>query len=111
MAQFELISVQPGGAHIAVGAEFPTASVGLYAVNGDGSLTPAGAPFVLHDRGGGPEGMAFSADGRFMFVCDHVGIGIYVFEIIGSQIAYAATPRYFLPGRPVDVMRLDLSVN
>jgi len=110
ITQFELIAVQPGGAHIAVGAEKPSAAVGLYTVNGDGSLTPAGEPLVVHERAGGPEGMAFSADGRFLYVCDHIGQGLYVFEISGSQIMFAATPRYALPGKQIDVIRLDIAV-
>ena len=110
MGLFELIKVQPGGGFIAVGGERPSASVGLYTVNGDGSLAPAGPPLVMHDRKGGPEGMAFSADGTFLYVCDHVGEGLYVFEVVGSTLTWAATPRYVLPGRQIDVLRLDLPV-
>lgn len=111
MGLFELITVQPGGALIAVGGERPTATVGLYTVNGDGTLTPAGAPLAMHERGGGPEGMVFSADGRFLYVSDHIGQGLYVFEVTGNTIDFAATPRYMLPGRQIDVIRLALNVN
>ncbi|MHC4450287.1 MAG: lactonase family protein [Planctomycetota bacterium] len=107
IAQFELIAAQPGGAHIAVGAEAPSAAIGLYVVQADGSLTPAGAPVVLHDRRGGPEGLTFSADGRFLYVCDHIGEGLYVFELTLSGMAPANPPRYELPGRQIDVLRLD----
>ena len=110
MGVFELIAVQPGGARIAVGAEAPSAAVGIYTVNPDGSLAPAGEPLVLHDRRGGPEGMAFSADGRFLFVCDHIGIGLYVLELNGDLLEFAPTPRYLLPGRQIDVVRLELVV-
>ena len=107
---FELIAVQPGGNLIAVGGERPSAAMGLFAVDGDGSLTPAGAPFVMHGRKGGPEGLVFSADGRFLYVCDHVGEGLYVFDVSGGFLDAAATPRYALPGRQIDVIRLDLAV-
>jgi len=105
---FELIAVQPGGARIAVGAETPSAAIGVYLVNPDGSLAPAGEPLILHERKGGPEGMAFSADGRFLFVCDHVGIGLYVLELSGDLLEFSPTPRYRLPGRQIDILRLDL---
>ena len=108
---FELIAIQPGGNLIAVGGERPSAAMGLYAVNADGSLTPAGAPFVIHNRKGGPEGLVFSADGRFLYVCDHVGQGLYVFDVSGGFLNAAATPRYALPGRQIDVIRLDLAVS
>ena len=108
---YELIAVQPGGARIAVGAETPSAAVGLYTVNADGTLTPAGAPLFLHERKGGPEGLVFSADGRFLYVCDHVGQGLYVFEVTGDVVDFAPVPRYELPGRQIDVLRLDLAVN
>jgi 6-phosphogluconolactonase (cycloisomerase 2 family) len=107
---FELIAVQPGGEFIAVGAETPTAAVGLYAVNEDGSLTPTGTPLALHDRRGGPERLNFSPDGRFLYVCDHVGQGLYVLDTTGGALAFAATPRYQLPGRQIDVLVLELSV-
>ena len=111
IGQFELIAVRPGGAHIAVGAEAPSAAVGLYAVQADGSLTPDGAALVLHDRRGGPEGLAFSADGRFLYVCDHIGQGLYAFEVTPGGLAFAEPPRYALPGRQIDVLRLDWPVS
>jgi len=107
IGQFELIAVQPGGAHIAVGAETPSAAVGLYAVQADGSLAPAGAPIVLHDRRGGPENLTFSADGRFVYLCDHIGEGLYVIELTPGGLVLADPPRYELPGRQIDVLRLD----
>lgn len=107
---FELIAVQPGGAHIAVGAETPSSSVGLYTVQADGSLTPAGAPITLHGRRGGPEGITFSADGRFIYLCDHIGQGLYVIELTLGGLALADPPRYALPGRQVDVLRLAWTV-
>jgi 6-phosphogluconolactonase (cycloisomerase 2 family) len=110
IGQFELIAVQPGGARIAVGAETPTAAVALFAVQADGSLVPDGTPVVLHDRRGGPEGMAFSSDGRFLYVCDHVGQGLYVFEAAPTGIVFADPPRYELPGRQIDVIRLPWAV-
>ena len=85
---------------------FPT-----YTVNSDGTLTPAGDALILHDHKGGLEGMFFSADGSFLFVCDHIGQGLYVFEITGSTIGFAATPRYELPSRQIDVLRLDVAVS
>jgi len=108
---FELIAAQPGGAFIAVGAETPTAAVGLYAVAPDGTLIPNGAALTLHDRRGGPEGLTFSADGRFLFVCDHVGQGLYVLETTGGVPAFAAMPRFELPGRQIDVLRLNIAVD
>jgi len=108
---FELIAVQPGGARIAVGAETPSAAVGLYTVSADGTLTPAGTPLFLHGRKGGPEGLAFSADGRFLYVCDHVGQGLYVFTVTGDVLDFAPVPRYALPGRQIDVVRLDIAVS
>ena len=107
---FELISVQPGGAHIAVGAEVPSAAVGIYVVQADGSLTPAGPPLVLHDRKGGPEGLTFSADGRFLYVCDHIGEGLYAIELTPSGLALSDPPRYELPGRQIDIVRLPWTV-
>jgi len=110
ITQFELIAIEPGGARIAVGAEKPTASLGLFTVNGDGSLAPAGDVFVLHDRKGGPEKLDFSADGRFLYLCDHVGEGLYVLDVVGDTPRFAAVPRYDLPGRQVDLLRFELPV-
>ena len=106
---YELIAVRPGGTHIAVGAELPP-TVALYSVNGDGSLTPSGQPVTLHSGQGGPEGMAFSADGRFLYVCDHIGGGLYAFEITNDVLGFAPEARYELPGGQIDVLRLDIDV-
>ena len=56
ITQFELIAIQPGGNLLAVGAEKPTAAMALYTIETDGSLTPRGVPFILHERIGGPGG-------------------------------------------------------
>ena len=106
---YELIAVRPGGSHVAVGSELPPA-VALYTVNGDGSLSPSGQPVVLHDGQGGPEGMAFSADGRFLYVCDHIGGGLYAFEIVNDVLGFAPEARYELPGSQIDILRLDIDV-
>lgn len=106
---YELIAVRPGGIHIAVGSELPP-SVALYSVNGDGSLAPSGQPVSLHSGQGGPEGMAFSADGRFLYVCDHIGGGLYAFEITNDVLGFAPEARYELPGSQIDVLRLNINV-
>ncbi|MDH3591084.1 MAG: lactonase family protein, partial [Planctomycetota bacterium] len=107
---FELIAVQPGGGLLAVGAETPSGAAALFTINADGSLTPTGEAFVLHDRRGGPEGLTFSADGRFLYVCDHVGQGLYAFDVTGGTLAAAVPPRYELPGKQIDIVRLDVAV-
>jgi len=106
---YELIAVRPGGTHIAVGSELPP-TVALYSVNGDGSLAPSGQPVSLHSGQGGPEGMAFSDDGRFLYVCDHIGGGLYAFEITNNVLGFAPEARYELPGSQIDVLRLDINV-
>ena len=75
----------------------------LYAIEADGSLTATGAPQLLHPFTGGPEGMEWSPDGRFLYVADHAAPGLFVLELRGGALAPAAVPRYRLPGRQIDV--------
>jgi 6-phosphogluconolactonase (cycloisomerase 2 family) len=111
LGAFELMAASPGGDRIAVGAETPSATVALFAIAPDGSLAPTGSPLVVHGRKGGPEGIVYSADGRFLFLCDHVGQGLYVLEVVGDEVSFAPTPRYDLPGRQIHVLRLELAVS
>jgi 6-phosphogluconolactonase (cycloisomerase 2 family) len=110
LGAFELMTASPLGDVIAVGAETPSATLALFGVAPDGSLAPAGSPLVVHGRKGGPEGIVFSEDGRLLYLCDHVGQGLYVLEVQGHQVSFAPTPRYDLPDQQIHVLRLDLTV-
>ncbi len=109
---YEHIEVHPGGALIAVGSELP-AAVALYAVNpADGTLAPTGAALVLHPGQGGPEGMEWSPDGRFLYVASHVNEpGVYAFELAGGALQPASPARYVLPGRQIDLLLAPLPIS
>lgn len=100
--RYELIRAHPSGDFIAVGAEEP-ANVGLLAVNStDGTLSLVNV-LGLTNNIGGPEGIFWEPLGRFLYVCDHIGEGIFVFELVNGRLQPATTPRYRLPGGQIDM--------
>ncbi|MDF1663994.1 MAG: hypothetical protein P1V97_19650 [Planctomycetota bacterium] len=100
--RYELIRAHPSGDFIAVGAEDP-ANVGLIAVDSvDGSLSLVNV-LGLTPNVGGPEGIFWEPSGRFLYVNDHIGEGIFVFELVNGRLQPAATPRYRLPGGQIDM--------
>ena len=82
----------------------------FYALRYDRSLTPEAQPLRLSGEVGGPEGMAFTADGRFLYVCDHIVGGLFVIDV-GDGTLHLSTPgRIDLPGKQIDVVRMDIAV-
>jgi 6-phosphogluconolactonase (cycloisomerase 2 family) len=105
----ELLRASDDGIYLGLGTESPPA-VALFRVELDGSLTPL--DFVpMHAGLGGPEGIVWTPNGRFLIVADHTVGGIFVFERIGDTLQYGPVPRYLLPGRPIDLVLSDLAVS
>jgi len=104
---YEHIEVQPGGQFVAVGSELPPAAA-LYAVNADGSLSPSGTAQVMPGTQGGPEGMEFTPDGRFLYVANHIESGIYVFPVGTGTLG--APRRWRLEGAQIDLALVGMSV-
>lgn len=108
--RYELIRAHPSGNFIAVGTEIP-ASVGLLAVDStDGSLSLVNV-LRLTPNVGGPEGIFWEPSGRFLYVNDHIGEGIFAFELVNGRLQPAATPRYRIPGGQIDMNISPMSVN
>lgn len=108
--RYELIRAHPSGNFIAAGAEDP-ANVGLLEVNPtDGTLTLVNV-LNLTSNIGGPEGIFWEPSGRFLYVADHIGEGLFVFELVNGRLQPAATPRYRLPGGQIDIDISAMSVN
>lgn len=104
----ELLRATADGAYLGLGTEVPPA-VALLGVEADGSLTPL--DFVQMNGGvGGPEGIVWTPNGRFLMVANHTVGGIFVFERVGDRLEAAQVPRVLLPGFPVDLVLTDLAV-
>jgi 6-phosphogluconolactonase (cycloisomerase 2 family) len=109
LSRYELIRADPSGQFIAVGAEEP-ASIGLLKVEANGSLSLVNIVSQTN-LVGGPEGIFWEPNGRFLYVADHIGLGLFVYELVNGQLAPAAVPRYRLPGGQIDLVVSPMSVN
>ncbi|MFQ5505883.1 MAG: beta-propeller fold lactonase family protein [Planctomycetota bacterium] len=109
LTTFELLRASPDGQFIAVGSERPPAA-GLLRVESDGSLTPVHSQ-VMSEGTGGPEGMVWTPNGRFLLVANHLLGGIHVYERVGELLRTGPVPCYTLPGRPIDLVMTSMAVN
>ncbi len=112
LKDYELIEVHPDGKTIAAGVCEPPC-VALFDVEEDGSLASKGSPAALHGGLGGPEGMEWSRDGRFLYVASHLesADGIYVLEYLGPSLVPADPFRYrIVAGGQIDLALVPLEV-
>jgi len=73
------VVTSPDG-HFLLAADLGLDEVLVYRLGGDGSLTPNDPPFAKTAPGTGPRHMAFSHDGKFLYVVTEMIPGVTVFQ-------------------------------
>jgi 6-phosphogluconolactonase (cycloisomerase 2 family) len=80
-------------------------SIGIFAVGGNGDLTPAGDEWT---RGNYPRSFAFDPTGGFLYCCNQRADHVTVFQVDRKTGALAFTGHYAPVGNPSCVAFLDL---
>ena len=109
---FPHLAIHPSGTTLAVSIRTPP-QIALFGINADGSVVPQGSQ-PLHTGNGGPQTLAWSADGQFLYVADNSDTagtaGIYVLELVSGALRASTPLRYTVPGGPVGIAVGKVSV-
>ncbi|MFM7055987.1 MAG: lactonase family protein [Planctomycetota bacterium] len=81
-------------------------SIGIFAVNTDGSLKPAGNEWT---RGNYPRSFSFDPSGRFLYCCNQRADNVAVFAVDRETGGLQFTGRWAAVGNPSMVLFVDLA--
>ena len=82
-------------------------SIGIFAVNADGSLKPTGNEWT---RGNYPRSFSFDPTGRFLYCCNQRADNVAVFAVDRESGALNFTGQWAAVGNPSMVLFVDLDV-